>query len=361
LDAVQSQVSNEAAEEIYEAFAKGGLAMYQLHDAWMCIDLWLQWRPEALQARLLRAAVYEQLGDYSEACNDYRTVLEMCPSHREARVRLAKALMIRQEYDEARQEFETQLAASPDDAEALSGLAQCARRAGELDAARDYVDRLLSLALTAQQRGMALGELGRILLDQGQAEEAVESLRLALALVPGDANIHHALGTALARLGRAEDAAVHYARMQQLRTQFGRLTTITRQLAEDPGNADLRSEAGAIMMDAGLKKEGADWLATALRCDPNHQRSHELLAEYFAEIGNHAMAGRHRLLATRPATPPSSETPSSETPSSQTPASAGPDAIAPGPTAPATDTDAPTPRAPASNAADSEPVAGSTK
>ena len=88
--------------------------------------------------------------------------------------------------------------------------------------------------------------------------------------------------------------------MQHLRAQFDRATEITRRLISDPSNAELRCEAGAIMMDAGLKKEGADWLNTALKCDPNHSQTHELLASYYAEIGNHSLAGRHRLLAALP-------------------------------------------------------------
>jgi tetratricopeptide (TPR) repeat protein len=309
MEAVQSEVNNEAAEEIYEAFAKGCLATYQLHDAWICVDLWLQWRPEAIQARVLRAAIREQLGDYQDACDDYRTVLDIAPDNREARMRLAKALVIRQEHDAARREFEACASVTPDDADAWLGLAQCARRAGDTAKAHEYLDRLFTLKLTPQQRGTTLGELGKVLLDEGKTEEAVEPLRLALTIVPGDANIHHALGTALARLGRAEEAAFHHARMQHLRKQFDRLTQITGQLTDDPGNADLRCEAGAIMMDAGLKKEGADWLRTALRCDPDHRRAHELLADYFAEIGDQATAGRHRLWSVRPVTQPASDPP----------------------------------------------------
>ncbi len=62
-------------------------------------------------------------------------------------------------------------------------------------------------------------------------------------------------------------------------------------------HADLRCEAGSIFIAQGLRKEGADWLLTALRCDPSHRKTHELLAQYHAEAGNQSLAAHHRLMA----------------------------------------------------------------
>jgi Tfp pilus assembly protein PilF len=263
----------------------------------MCLDIWLQWRPDAPPARIMRASVYEQLGEYDLACQDYRAALAVLPDHREARIRLGQALMIRRRYDEARVEFQTRLAAAPDDVDALLASAQGARLQGHVAEARRQLETALPLTLTAPQRGLALRELGRILLDEGNVGEALDSLTRAVAILPGDAQIHHALGTALARVGKRDEAQYHNSRMQQLRAQYDRMTEITRRLTTEPANADLRCEAGAIMTDAGLKKEGADWLLTALKCNPNHRRAHELLAEYYAESGDQTQAGRHRLLA----------------------------------------------------------------
>jgi Tfp pilus assembly protein PilF len=295
--AVQSGASNEATEEIYEAFTRGCMCTYQLQDAWMCLDIWLQWRPNAPQARIMRASIYEQLGDFDLACQDYRAALAVRPDHPEARVRLGQALMVRKRYDEAQAEFRARLAVAPDDVDALLGAAQCARRMGKGAEARQFVEQALPRALTPPQRGSTLGELGRIRLDEGKSNEAVEALTQAVAILPGNAQIHHTLGTALARVGKRDEAQYHNTRMQHLRTQFDRMTEITRRLMSEPASADLRCDAGAILLDVGLKKEGADWLLTALKCNPQHRRTHELLAEYYAESGNQTQAGRHRLLA----------------------------------------------------------------
>ena len=49
---------------------------------------------------------------------------------------------------------------------------------------------------------------------------------------------------------------------------------------EDYRVARLRYEAGKIMMDLGLKDEGADWLRTALKIQPGHQLAREALAAH---------------------------------------------------------------------------------
>jgi Tfp pilus assembly protein PilF len=311
-EAVQAESSNEAAEEIYEAFAKGCLTTYRIADASMCVDFWLQWRPDAPQARIMRASVYEQLSDWERACGDYRAVLADRPDHRFARIRLGQALLVRKQYDEAHAEFQAQLAVTPDDADALLGAAQAARRLGNASEAREHLETALPLALSAQQRGSVLGELGRLLLSDGKAREALEPLTQAAAMLPGDYQIRHALGTAHARVGNRAEAEHHHAKMQHLRTQHARLMEVTRRLTTEQANADLRCEAGGILMDVGMKKEGADWLLTAVQYDPAHRRSHELLAGYYAESGNQTLAGRHRLLAAqapppRPAEPKSKE------------------------------------------------------
>ena len=154
----------------------------------------------------MRAAIFEQLGKWEEACHDYRKVLEKFPNHRSSRVKLAQALMIRQRYDEAEAEFRIQLAVDPDDSDARLGLAQCARRGGRSGEAKEHLQAALALTLPPSRRGEALRELGRIRLDAGEVEQAVVLLKQAAALAPGDAQVHHALGTALARQGKAEEA-----------------------------------------------------------------------------------------------------------------------------------------------------------
>ncbi len=59
-------------------------------------------------------------------------------------------------------------------------------------------------------------ELGRLLLDLGRGEEAVEHLRLATRALPGEPEAHYRLGQALQLTGDAKSAREALARFQEL-------------------------------------------------------------------------------------------------------------------------------------------------
>lgn len=71
---------------------------------------------------------------------------------------------------------------------------------------------------------------------------------------------------------------------ERIRSQGLRVDEITQQLLKTPNNADLRYEAGKIMMDLGMKEEGAGWLRTAIQIQPTHRLAQEALAAYEADV-----------------------------------------------------------------------------
>ena len=66
----------------------------------------------------------------------------------------------------------------------------------------------------------------------------------------------------------------------QVTVQVFGFDEITQQLLKTPNDANLRYEAGKIMMDLGMKEEGANWLRTALKIQPWHQQAKEALAAH---------------------------------------------------------------------------------
>ena len=61
--------------------------------------------------------------------------------------------------------------------------------------------------------------LGRILLAQGAAAEALEHLEAAVHVAPEDANIHYQLGRAYQALGRSTDAEREFETFRQLKVK----------------------------------------------------------------------------------------------------------------------------------------------
>ena len=297
MDSINRGASDEAAEEIYEAMAKGHLAAYRLRDAWKCLDYWLRWRPDAPQARLLRAGIYERIDERTSAAEDYRVVLTRLPNNREAHVKLAQLLLLeRGRVEEAREHFRKCLTLFPNDTEMLLGVAQCERRFGNVVEARRHIQTVLALETTRPKRALALAEQGRLLLSEGKGTEAVDALTEAAELQPAESNIHYTLARALKAAGEHDRAKHHAELVEHIRLQQDRMTEITKRVTDSPDDADLRYEAGSILVDLGLKRESVGWLLSAVKCDPNHRKAHQLLSEYCEETGDQQLAARLNLL-----------------------------------------------------------------
>jgi len=319
---VGESVPDDVAEEVYEALAKGYLRSFRWGDAWVCLEAWLQWRPDAPHAHVMRGYLREQAGDTSAAAEDYRAALERLPSLSEARLRLACLLLQQNQVEEAREQYLARLADAPDDGQALAGLAQCEVRRGDAPAARSAIARALASELPAYQRGIVLGELGRLLLAEGKSEEARMVLQQAVALAPGEPQIHVHLATVLARAGQQEQAAYHQQRAQQIRLEYERVTELGRQLVQRPNDAGLRFQTGEILLRQGLRDEALRWLASALACDPHHGPTHALLAQFYAELGDAEQAAYHRLQAAGVSDLPKTRTAQKTPPSAATPPNA---------------------------------------
>ncbi len=278
LEIIQEGAADDAAEEIYEALATGYLATYRLRDAWKCLDSWLQWRPQAPRAHVLRADIYARLGKLPSAADDYRAVLEQFPEDLGTRVKLGQVLVRRDEAEEALEHFGACLAIAPNDPDALLGVAQCERQLGANAEARRHLQTALAGKLTPEQRAAALAQQGQLSLSDGKASEAVDALMQAVQLTPAEVSVHYALTRALAAAGERDLAQYHADRIQHIRAQFERMTEITRRVIDSPHDADLRCEAGSILIEQGLTAEGLGWLLSALKCEPKHDKANRLLA-----------------------------------------------------------------------------------
>ena len=61
--------------------------------------------------------------------------------------------------------------------------------------------------------------LGKILVSQGAAAEAVEHLKTAASLAPAQANIHYQLGKAYQKLGKTDLAEQEFERFRELKRE----------------------------------------------------------------------------------------------------------------------------------------------
>ena len=82
-----------------------------------------------------------------------------------------------------------------------------------------FAEFVAALLIDPQDAGAHAG-IGRIHLNAGRDADAVDALRRATDLTPGNSAARYALASALERLGRPQEAAQHFAHVEQAQRQM---------------------------------------------------------------------------------------------------------------------------------------------
>ncbi|HMC89353.1 MAG TPA: tetratricopeptide repeat protein [Gemmataceae bacterium] len=279
---------------ILEALSRGYLRSLRLEDADTSLRLWLERRPDDVQALLWRGEVQERMLHKEEALAAYRRAVELSPEQDDARLHFAELLLRARQPKEAARHLDVLRQRQPENTAVLLDLARCRRLQGEAEEARRLLDG--ALAADPENAGL-LGERGLLDLESGRAKEAEPLLRKAVALAPYDRETVYTLSRCLQLCGKAAEAEACVKKLEEIDAQLARLDVILGKMSAAPHDAGLRHEAGMIFLQSGQAKEGLRWLHSALQIDPLHPPTHRALADYFDKLGDHSQASWHRHLA----------------------------------------------------------------
>ena len=277
-----------------ESLSEGYLVTFQLGRALSCLDLWLQRRPNDVQALSWRAEISARQQDFVQAEKDYRRVTELDSRHIDARLHLAQLLFDRKKEDLALGQFKLLLEQQPDNPAALLGVVRCYRGLEKPGDAREVLDRLLEVA---PENVEAWTERGRWELINEHREEAEKWLRKAYAKSPQEREIVFSLGRCLQLLGKQQEADELAARLKFLEEKLDQVRDLTQKIAEKPTDPGLRHAVGLIFMATGQNLEGMRWMESALVQEPGYKPAHASLAEYYEKNGNALKAALHRQLS----------------------------------------------------------------
>jgi superkiller protein 3 len=223
-----------------------------------------------------------QTGDLAAAIEQFRAALSLDPNYAEAWYHLGLAYDQLQKTDEAIAGFEEALRLHPDHVEARYMLADCCRKrgdfAGELSLLADVVTK-------APQFGEAHYNYGLALKNHEKVQHAVEELRTAVRLSPGNPKYLLALGIALAEVDRkaavkvlydavehgADSADAHYNLGLTLATDGEDIAAVrefNRALEMNPKHASAWRALGVTLMHQGKLEESAAALRRSLEAAP---------------------------------------------------------------------------------------------
>jgi Tfp pilus assembly protein PilF len=324
-EALKSYLARRPESEplILEALARGCLRAGRLGDANTWLNQWVRKYPDDWYARLWRGSLFQHLSQPALAIEDYRQVLKARPERRDVRRRLG-LMLARSGYDfkEAGEYLEEAIQSQPDDLDARVALASCLHAQRQTKQAQamllevlnrqpDHVDGLIGLALVElelRQDQEALKNVNTLLplAERFDSQQALEQLLQLepVAYAPQATQrletILHLQATVLRRLGRDGEGRAAQARLQLLQENGAALTRAVLKQQEHPRDADLLCKIGELQISLGRDDEGARWLKKAIQAVPAHQKSHELLSEYYEGFDNpeaRARAEEHRRFA----------------------------------------------------------------
>jgi len=167
---------------------------------------------------------------------------------------------------------------------------------------------------------LAQNDLGSLLYEKGQLDQATIRFRISLAIQPDDAEAQHNLGSALAKKGLVDEAIVRFQKALAIRPNFaeahrhlgdallrkGQLDEATlhfqKAVAIRPDLAELHESLGSALLQKGQVEEAIIQFQQTLEIHPDDDQAHYNLGIALRQIGqpDEAMLQFQKAVAVRP-------------------------------------------------------------
>jgi tetratricopeptide (TPR) repeat protein len=169
--------------------------------------------PQSVPAHKLNAEALEMQGKWDEAQREYEDMIVKEPNEPGLHFLLARSLLSRPDadpkaFERAKQEFQKELEIDPKNAGAHYVLGELASKEQNWDEA---IQQFSEAAKIDTNFAEAFLGWGFTLVTVKRYQEAIEPLRVAERLTPGNPAVHYSLATALTRTGQKEEAEKEFA------------------------------------------------------------------------------------------------------------------------------------------------------
>ena len=245
----------------------------------------LQGQPTNFAAAHMLGAVLLQQGRFDEAERQLRRALQIAPRSPEARNNLGLALRYLDRYEEAIWAFDRAIELRPDYAQAYSNRGNALRLQGRLEPALESYDRAVMLDPSSSD---AFYNRGGVLEEMQLWDDAVASYENALALKPNFPQALNNLGNSLFNLARYEEALDKFNRaltlappnadvltnrgnvLREMRQFTAALADHNAALALDPSSVECFNNRGSVYREVGRLDEALSDYRHALALNPDH-------------------------------------------------------------------------------------------
>jgi Tfp pilus assembly protein PilF len=282
------------AKQILEALSQGCLITYRFSAALLYLNEWLEQDPNNAQAYLWRSLAHERVLNFGAAKEDCRQALACEPGRADARLRLGQVLLLTTEYQEAADLLEPLHREQPGNPVAGMALAQALAKLDRVEEAERLLEELVH---QFPDDPAVLLERGRLAVQRGQRAAAERWLAAAAARAPYDYQTNYTLMLCLKQQGKEAAARKVQDQVRRLEADNAQFKEFTERLQQHPYDLVARCEIARIYIREGNSREAIVWLKSALKINPNHRLANRLLAEYYEEDGQPALAAPYRRLA----------------------------------------------------------------
>ncbi len=288
------------ADGIYRGFIIYALACGLVDDAEKVASRWLQQSPDLVDPYRFAGLIATIKSDWEAATLAYQGGLQRQPRDSQLLAALADCLSQQLKFAEAAQVWQRLLEEKPDSIDAVMGLADTRSKLGEASAAKQILVEHGGL-LQKDAAGLAL--LGRICLEQGNAEEAATWYQRAAEQRPESTDIRRNLAQAYRLAGLPEAAAKLEPLIEDGERALSEIRKISGLLSQQPGDVDLRYRLAELTWRWKSRREGINWMRVVLRVDPEHAEARRFLAKHATGEDSGEVASPFGFLDSVPGTP----------------------------------------------------------
>jgi len=227
----------------------------------------LQADPSHAEAWCLQGVVCQAQGKFAEAEMSYRRTIQLWPDHFTAYFFLGMSLHDQGKPDEAEVHYRQALRLNPNHAEGHHGLGLTLMARGRLEEAAACYHRAIQLNPNFAEAHV---NLGNALARQDKPHEAIRYYQEALRLKPDYAEAHMNLGNVLQSQGQSDEAVARYEQALGLK----------------PDYAEAYNNLGKVLADIDRLGEAENSYRQALRLRPDFALAHYNLGILLAQLGS---------------------------------------------------------------------------